>query len=131
KLSWCAVQAICEYVLPGPSPGTPTFFNNMDGCNGMWEDIIPACLVPVEEENLEKEILAIFPNPAHNELNLVLPENTREGILTIFDLAGRQLKTMYTIPGTNTFDVSDLPKGIFLIEVRFGDQVVMGKFVRQ
>ena len=85
--------------------------------------------VATEEPESGSQV-AIFPNPAHNELNILLPENTREGMLTIFDLAGRQLKRAFPVAGLNALDVSDLPKGVFLIEVRFENEVVIRKFVR-
>ncbi|MFM9950064.1 MAG: PKD domain-containing protein [Saprospiraceae bacterium] len=86
--------------------------------------------VATEEPESGSQV-AIFPNPAHNELNLLLPEDTREGMLTIFDLAGRQLKRTYPVAGINVLDVSDLPKGVFLIEIRFENEVVTRKFVKQ
>jgi len=118
-LSWCSVQGICQYVLPGPSPGTPTFFNNMDGCNGMWEDIIPACLVPVEEENLEQNFLKIFPNPATDEVWIELPESTTTSDIRIFDVAGKLYNQVHITNSQRVpLNIEALPSGAYVVELK-------------
>ncbi|MDZ4681850.1 MAG: T9SS type A sorting domain-containing protein, partial [Saprospiraceae bacterium] len=130
KLSWCAVQAICEYVLPGPSPGTPTFFNNMDGCNGMWEDIIPACLVSSEEEKVTAQMVQVFPNPANNEFNVILPEGAGSFAVSILDMTGSLLGTNLSGSENLRMDISHLPSGIYLLEIKMAGGIIAEKIIK-
>ncbi|MEL7124144.1 MAG: sulfatase-like hydrolase/transferase, partial [Bacteroidota bacterium] len=74
-----------------------------------------ACSITSYEEAFEEDILSVFPNPTENELNISL----KKGLYTIriLDLAGAVLKRIEDVGDKVSFDLEELPKGIFFIKV--------------
>lgn len=80
--------------------------------------------------------LTVYPNPTFGEFSL-LYEGTSENdaLVNIFDLTGR-LITQYTFSSNqgnvnHTFDLSEQAKGLYLIEVRQGDNVSTSQLIIQ
>ena len=59
--------------------------------------------------------IAVYPNPATNYISINKDENVRE--LAIYNLLGRKLKTFQNIEKDEHYDVSDLPVGMYLVQV--------------
>jgi len=75
---------------------------------------------------LELEDLMIYPNPASYELNVDF-DATEQGVVkvSLYDMMGRLVRCLDDLvsPGANgvLMDVSDIPAGMYLVEVRCGD----------
>lgn len=73
-------------------------------------------------DGASERIIQIFPNPAHDELNVTLKESATR--LTMVNLTGqRVLQRQGVGQGTNTLDVSGLSDGIYLIKLYTSDGV--------
>jgi hypothetical protein len=91
----------------------------------------------VSELNMETDVslgFDFFPNPAQNLINVVLPVNLKKNsILEISNLHG-QIVTSMIAPAastTATMDVSDLPKGIYILRLNLEDDIsVSRKFIK-
>lgn len=59
--------------------------------------------------------ISIYPNPATNYISINKDENVKQ--ITIFNLVGRKLKTFEDVEKDEQYDVSDLPNGMYLIQV--------------
>ncbi len=59
----------------------------------------------------------IYPNPAHNVVNIKINKLIGAGSFVITDLYGKQLKTQRLSIGANTIDVSSFAKGMYLVTV--------------
>ena len=59
--------------------------------------------------------LRVFPNPATDFISL----NEVRGIqqVQVFNLAGRKVKTFQVINRDQRYDVSQLPKGVYLVQI--------------
>lgn len=75
------------------------------------------------------ELLGSFPNPARSQatIRFAVPEQTTgEGRLGLYDLLGRQVKTLPAAEASGrveqTLDVSDLPSGTYLLRLSAGGQ---------
>lgn len=65
--------------------------------------------------------LQLYPNPAIDNFFVQLPRNIKAGKVEIFNTLGRKLKS-YPLPDPEKgYDISDLPEGIYLINI-FDDQ---------
>lgn len=66
---------------------------------------------------------SLFPNPAENQLYLRGDAN-REGVIRFTDLKGRTLKQQRILPfnGEMKFDVSDLPRGLIMVDFIYGKE---------
>ena len=67
----------------------------------------------------EKQKIEAVPNPALSYTNVIITYPYTNGTATLYDLNGRNLQSI-TITGEKTIpmDLSDLPQGIYLIEVK-------------
>lgn len=59
--------------------------------------------------------ISIFPNPATNFISINKDENVRD--IAIFNLVGRKLKTFQNVEKDERYDVSELPVGMYLVQV--------------
>lgn len=59
--------------------------------------------------------ISIYPNPATNFISINKDENVRD--IAIFNLVGRKLKTFESVEKDEHYDVSDLPNGMYLVQV--------------
>lgn len=76
--------------------------------------------------------LGVFPNPTASEVQIRLPEPLpASAMLRLWDTAGRLVRTSPLSAGTDSFpmDCSDLPNGVFTLEVVSESLRALGKVV--
>ncbi|MFK8104858.1 MAG: T9SS type A sorting domain-containing protein [Saprospiraceae bacterium] len=79
----------------------------------------------------------LFPNPASNELNLEITdaavlENNNAVTVQINSVTSQLVKEAYLgdgFSGRTSFDVSDLPAGVYFVNVRIGAELIVKKLV--
>jgi Secretion system C-terminal sorting domain len=59
--------------------------------------------------------ISVYPNPATNFISINKDENVRD--IAIFNLVGKKLKTFQNVEKDEHYDVSDLPMGMYLVQV--------------
>jgi hypothetical protein len=59
--------------------------------------------------------VSVYPNPATNYISVNKDEHLLE--IAVFNLVGRKLKTFRDIKKDEQYDVSDLPNGMYLVQV--------------
>ena len=93
---------------------------------GFWHYVL-AKIGSTSILELEKDIYSFFPNPASTEIQI----NTNEPIdgFTIRDIAGRTLMVKGNPALKETIDVSSLPRGLYLLELRSGNKRATEKFI--
>jgi hypothetical protein len=74
--------------------------------------------------------LALFPNPAQNTLNLQLSK-TVNATISVCDIAGREVLRGEKLGKNFSFDVSNLPKGIYIVKITTETGEVSGKFAKE
>lgn len=93
---------------------------------------------PVMDEPATKiEALHIYPVPASDQITIAgdVPESVAEVAFRIFDMNGslvREQSGLNTEDGKflTVFDISDLPKGAYVVKVQAGDQLLNGRFLK-
>lgn len=69
-------------------------------------------------ENLQPTDLNIFPNPANDKVNLVLPNDKGYHLQArLFSMTGQLIKTFGIDQSLNVLDVSDIPSGVYLLHM--------------
>ncbi|KQR93499.1 hypothetical protein ASG01_10010 [Chryseobacterium sp. Leaf180] len=83
-------------------------------------------LLATNETVKKDQSFSIFPNPAHDVLQI----RSKEKIVKteIYDVAGRILKT--SVSDNEEIDVSDLPNGDYLIKIFTKDKISTEKFIK-
>ncbi len=72
--------------------------------------------------NIKKASLEVYPNPASEKMIIRLPAERNGGELVISNLVGQKVKRIALRENTNTVNVSDLPKGLYILSVNFDDK---------
>ncbi len=67
---------------------------------------------------IKEEDVKVFPNPAQDVLNIIVPNDTSEKIeLRVFDALGRLVKSMMTTQSATQLDIADLQAGVYVVEL--------------
>jgi hypothetical protein len=85
--------------------------------------------VPLAVSDFDANSLILYPNPAHNTVQLDLI-NTNEPIrkVVFYDILGKVVKVVSTTATNSlTLDVSDLAKGIYLVEIASENNFIVTK----
>jgi hypothetical protein len=74
----------------------------------------------ISENNFNNNEFTIYPNPTNNILNIVLSENISVNKIIIYDLTGKEIKSVSIKINSKDIqtDVSSLPKGIYLLTLQ-------------
>lgn len=113
-LSSCEVESICEY-LAAPN-GTVSIYDNATGCNNQEEvrDSCEANAVDINEQFI-KDNLIIYPNPAAKTICIYLEGSFIDEIV-FYNLTGQMM--LKTNPENNTYNISSLKPGMYIIDMR-------------
>jgi hypothetical protein len=77
--------------------------------------------------------LAVYPNPAQNQLNVPHTASSRDARVTVFSTTGAKVATFAAQPGTTetAVDLSSLSKGLYLVEYADGLQRSSARIVKE
>ncbi len=81
---------------------------------------------PVEEN---KEGIELFPNPVGNKLFVKLSSGI--AFVRLYNIIGKQLQAYTVFPETESIDVSNLPKGVYLVTINLGRQTKTVKLIKK
>jgi len=86
--------------------------------------------VGIENNNLEDRI-ELFPNPVHSELTIKVSSSTNIESITIFNMAGQITDVLKKADNLEWHcDVSSLPSGLYILEIRNFEQISRLKFLK-
>ncbi len=98
--------------------------------NGMYMATISSTLSVDSFEG--KGNLTLFPNPATSEIQFNLTDSSFNDIdYTIYNLSGKRISSGVLDNGDNKIDVERLNSGLYIVELKSGDKVSTGKFIKQ
>jgi len=112
SLSSCDVNSVCEY-LASPN-GDIDISNNAPGCNSQQE-VEDACSALSVSEILAEPEFELFPNPAINELYIIVKNGAIVNEVTIYNQLGQTILFKKHI--SSKIDVSGLRKGLNVFEI--------------
>ncbi len=79
------------------------------------------------EEYSDDHHLFISPNPAQNIIYVRLEGNKNDILISIINTKGQHLKSLITNKEYETIDISNLPAGLYFIQLRNNDKTVIRK----
>ena len=85
----------------------------------------------IEEDGLGT--LCVYPNPATEKVNIVLPENRSGYVLALFDLNGNRIFTRNITGGEAEYalNVNSLASGAYILSVFNDEHVYTGKVIKR
>lgn len=81
--------------------------------------------------SLEQALLQLVPNPAHGHVQVLVGGKPAEGTVRVLNLEGKIVATEVLNDGAGTLNLSNLPKGMYLVEVLQGSQHARQRLVVQ
>ncbi|WP_310559816.1 T9SS type A sorting domain-containing protein [Flavobacterium sp.] len=121
-----------NYTLGSEASGMVTARNN--GLTSFSDFAIGIASSPIVLSNpkFQKQQLTIYPNPAKEHVSLSFKTILDYVNVKIISIAGQTVYEKSNLSGNNlTFNVSDLTKGIYIIQVSDGTSVSTSKFIKQ
>jgi CubicO group peptidase (beta-lactamase class C family) len=106
---------------PSSTSSVPTIF-----CNQIWQKINELDCT-LEINNQERNKIAIGPNPATNTISISNIESEKYSV-EIFDMIGNSI---IKVSNQSAIDISFLASGIYLVNVRQGNQSQTQKFIKR
>ncbi|MFT5823297.1 MAG: hypothetical protein ACI8ZM_004558 [Crocinitomix sp.] len=126
---------------------TATFVVNPIGCNDPTSsnycpyapsstdcryDLIYDCagFTNIEEPEIQLAKVNVYPNPADEQFILeIVSDQFLNSTYSIYDVLGKKMSEGQVLQTTKTIDVSNWERGIYLLKISAGDQVVTVKVV--
>jgi hypothetical protein len=103
------------YLMAGTSNGQVSRDKNSNvGGTDFW-------VVKLKDKEKPKEkpqVIEAIPNPAQQFTNIVVGYEFEKGVATLYDLSGRQLQQFAIYDRTVPIDMSGLPEGIYVVQIR-------------
>ncbi len=96
------------------------------GCT--YSDDIQVTSVRVEE-SISSAMLTIYPNPVEAILNINTSDN-REKLFQVFDTTGKLLITETSTTKQVSIEVSELPSGMYIVQIKSENEILQKKFVK-
>jgi hypothetical protein len=101
----------------GPSEWSVTHYANVHTCIGITE--------------LSQSGISLWPNPANDMLNIVLPASTQLPLLlTLSDLTGRVLLSQQLTQAQTAINLSSLPQDVFFCHFASKEINVTAKIIK-
>ena len=113
----------------GISNWESTLSGNVLGCGGTGTRFMDSLKAGIAGTVQVTGLLSMYPNPANGVVNVTVPDSidvTRVTI-TLSDIYGRQLKRIATVSNNNTFSLSDLATGIYIVTIYNGKKILSVK----
>ncbi len=109
---------------------------NVDPCYyelddyGEYEDYLVNVTNTLAVSDLTKSKVAVYPNPVSDVFNIKLADsfNAATAKITITDITGKTVKTFAT---EETYNIADLPKGVYIIKVTDGENKYTQKLIKK
>ncbi len=123
--NWAAWNAgfTDTYIMSLAISGTNIYAGT--GMNGVWKRSLSG--LGIEEINNASNI-KVYPNPTSNNLIIEFP---LEAIIEITNIQGQLVKTIAATGNKTNIDVSALPSGVYVVQVKSEKVYKVGKFVKE
>lgn len=87
-------------------------------------------IVVVSEEPVDEDFILLYPNPASKYIVIESSANNTKTLqASLVDLKGQKVKEFYLTSGTFKYDVSQLPSGIYMLDVLTDSKTIRRKLV--
>jgi len=87
----------------------------------------------VSNVNKSSDDVKLYPNPAHNTVNVEFDPNAGVKYISVYNLIGKPVSTFRVNGGSAQLDISDIPAGVYFVRLMDAQSHVLDtrKFTRQ
>jgi hypothetical protein len=128
SLSTCEVQSLCNYL--GNPKGTIEIHDNSNGCSSQ-DEVKAACGLVAVANLAANEGFSIYPNPSSTHVTINTPMTFLNGDLIVFNYTGQQMIQNRITESRMVIDISDLPNGVYLVQINNAKAVSYCKLIKE
>jgi hypothetical protein len=88
------------------------------------------CGVGIKDIIDRENEITFYPNPATDNINIVLPENTSRAFFMLYDMQGRML-IRKEVSNQETVPINNLASGIYIYHIKTEKENHTGKLIRK
>lgn len=110
-------------------PGVNPYFCGIHGAGNMSGTITVQSILGIGEN--EKELFAVYPNPASSFLNLKLSQTLNEVQVDVFDVLGKKIFSRRNMNTNKPINISRWNSGVYLIRLTSERTTQTKRFVKQ
>lgn len=70
------------------------------------------------EESVNPKLISVYPNPTKDKITIEFEEDETPELCTLFDMQGRELKSVVPQSFKTELDISSFSKGVYLLEIK-------------
>ncbi|HNW90719.1 MAG TPA: T9SS type A sorting domain-containing protein [Bacteroidales bacterium] len=134
------VESFTSICIPTPVDITADWRIPLDTANDLYRSLISnsyfltkeldSCIfASINENNINADdFLHVYPNPASEKITI---ETQEKSIIEILNIQGQLVKSIKSNDSKTNIDVSALQSGMYLVEVKTENGVVVRKFVKE
>ena len=127
-LAQCNIQSICNYLA---GPGGNVFIEyNATGCNSP-EEVEAVCEASSVTALLLQTSISLYPNPANDKVTISSSAFAGKTRLSLFTLPGLHIKEKIITGTIARLDISNLPPGMYIVELATDEWKVRKKLMIQ
>ncbi len=115
------------YVAAGYSKSTDGDVTGNHGGWDYWIVKLDNSITGIPLQSVEQ--VAVYPNPAHNQL--LITATTNQAVVTLYDTKGQQVLQKNLLQKNATIDISTLAKGSYVLKLSENNKIKVGKFVKK
>ena len=87
-------------------------------------------LLNIEENEEDIVDVSLFPNPTKNTINFTFPTEINEIEVTVYSLLGKVVSSKLIYRSNPSTDVSFLPNGLYMVQVKYDDTIKTIKLLK-
>jgi hypothetical protein len=73
----------------------------------------------------------VYPNPAHNNITIKVPHNIKYTTITLLNMMSQNVKEQTINNNSVDLDISDIPMGIYILKIEYGNATLFQKILKQ
>lgn len=108
--------------------GQFTKYNGED-CNGLVR-LNGTATLSIQESELDSDSAYVFPNPAHDELNISVKKNIQINAVTIYNIIGQRIISIANPKTNSNINIASLRAGHYFIKIDSNGSSVTKKFIK-
>ncbi len=127
-----------KWTSPATDVGNVKFYAasvaaNGNNTNDSGDKVVTTSTSDFSVLGLSKEVqldFAMYPNPSTDYVTVQLPSGSLKADVSVFDLAGRLMKTSSITSSSNKIDVQDLSTGMYILKIESEGKVGSKQFLK-
>jgi hypothetical protein len=132
---WSAVPTLKNDVVMQAIRESADRFNNPTDEYGYgipnFGEALDALLLSVNDQQLQENNFALYPNPVTTQINIAFPKNSENAEFMLFNILGEKILQSKITALKNSIDVSGLSSGMYIASITSNNKTTSYKIIKE